>query len=375
MKILITGTHFTPAQAVIEELKKDKNLDIVYVGRKYTQEGDRSISQESQILPKIGVKFVPIITGRLQRLFTRYTIPSILKIFIGVVQSLYIVIREQPDIVLSFGGYVAVPTVISAWFLSIPIIIHEQTLVSGLSNTISSAFASEILVSFPDNKSFDPDKTVLTGNPLRRDLFSSVKNSNFVEIINLAKVEKLPLVLITGGNQGSHIINQTVYNCLEDLNKIACVIHQTGDSKFNDYGKLNGKRNSLIHPQRYVAVKWIDGLDMGFIFKNADLAISRAGINTLLESAYFGIPTLVIPITYLYKNEQMVNAKYFESMGLTKILPQLKLTPQALVININEMVRNLPKLKERAKKANNVVIPDAAKRIALETILLVKKTR
>lgn len=375
MKILITGTHFTPAQAVIEQLQKNEGVEIVYIGREYTQEGDKSLSVESQIMQKLGVKFIPIITGRLQRSFTRYTIPSILKIPIGIIQSLYFVAREQPDAVLSFGGYVAVPTIISAWLLSIPIIIHEQTLVSGLSNVISSWFASKIAVSFPDNKSFDSNKTVLTGNPMRKDLFTTFRNSNFEGIVTAAKKEVLPLILIIGGNQGSHIINQVVYNSLEDLNKLAFIIHQTGDSKFNDHENLSEKRNSLKYPQRYTAIKWIDGSEIGFIFKNIDLVVSRAGINTLLELAYFKVPTLVVPISYLYKNEQMVNAKYFESKGLAKILPQSKLTSQTLVTNINKMVKDLPKLREKAKEANKVIIPDAAKRVALETILLAKNPR
>lgn len=375
MKILITGTHFTPAQAVIEQLKRNEGVKIVYIGRKYTQEGDNSLSVESQILPKEGVKFIPIIAGRLQRSFTRYTISSILKIPIGVIQSLYLVAKEQPDVILSFGGYVTVPTIISAWLLSIPIIIHEQTLVSGLSNVISSWFASKIAVSFPDNKSFDSNKIVLSGNPMRKDLFEPVRNSNFEEIVTAAKAEKLPLILITGGNQGSHIINLAVFDCLEDLNKMAFVIHQTGDSKFDDYEKLSEKRNSLKYQQRYIAIKWIDGLEIGFIFKHVDLVVSRAGINTLLELSYFKVPTLVVPISYLYQNEQMVNAKYFESAGIAKILPQSKLTSQTLIINIKEMVKNLPKLKEKAKEAISIIIPDAAKRVALETILLAKKPR
>ena len=71
MKILITGAHFTPAQAVIEELQKEPDIKITYLGRKYTQEGDKSLSVESQILPKLGVKFIPVIAGRLQRSFFR----------------------------------------------------------------------------------------------------------------------------------------------------------------------------------------------------------------------------------------------------------------------------------------------------------------
>ena len=85
-----------------------------------------------------------------------------------------------------------------------------------------------------------------------------------------------------------------------------------------------------------------------------------------------GKPTLVIPIPYLYKDEQNQNAKYFAELGLTKILPQSKLTRDNFLQNIKDMLKNLPKLKENAARAKEVVIKDAAQRIALETILLGK---
>src|SRR3989344_8533303 len=98
MKILVTGAHFTTAMAVIEELQKQPNIELVYVGRKTTREGDSSPSPESKIIPEMGVRFIPIITGRLQRSFTIYTIPSLLKIPIGLLQSFWIIFREKHKI-------------------------------------------------------------------------------------------------------------------------------------------------------------------------------------------------------------------------------------------------------------------------------------
>src|SRR3989344_5972341 len=163
MKILITGAHFTPAVAVAEELKKTKGVEIVYVGRKTTQEGDESPSAESKVLPTLGIKFIPLIAGRLQRSFTIYTIPSFLKIPIGFLQAFFIILKEKPDVILSFGGYVAVPIVVMGWLLSVPIIVHEQTLVSGLANKISSLFADKVALSFLDKDRVN-EKTIVTGN-------------------------------------------------------------------------------------------------------------------------------------------------------------------------------------------------------------------
>lgn len=373
MKIIITGSHFTPAQAVIEELKKDKNVQIVYFGRKYTREGDKSPSVESQVLPGLGVKFIPVIAGRLQRSFTIHTLPSLIKIPVGFLQAFYLLLRERPNVILSFGGYSAVPTVISAWLLSIPIIIHEQTLVPGLANTISSWFADKIAVSFKENEFFKKNRVVVTGNPMRKELFGNTKSADFDKILADAKKEKLPVILITGGNQGSHLINQTVFNCLDQLNKKAYIIHQTGDSKFNDFEKLEEARQRLKYSGRYKVRKWIDGGDFGVILKNTDLVVSRAGINTLLELAYFSVPTLVIPIPYIYKNEQMVNARFFEKLGLVKILLQDDTNAKTLEENINQMIDRLPQLRQGAEGAKSLANSDAAKRLALETMLLVDK--
>lgn len=366
MRILITGAHFTPAVAVIEQLKKYPDAKIVYVGRKTTQEGDFSKSLESQIIPKLDVKFIPITTGRLQRSFTIYTIPSLLKIPVGLLAALYIVLTEKPDVTLSFGGYVSVPVVIASWLFSIPILIHEQTLVSGLANRISAVFANKVALSFKNNQI--NEKRIITGNPLRNIVKGNEgKLGELGEIFRLAGKEKLPVILITGGNQGSHIINKTVEDVLDKLTKEAFVIHVTGENKFNDFERL---RELGSFGERYLVRKWINE-EYGVVLKKVNLVISRSGINTLTELAYIGKPALVIPFPHLYGDEQNKNARYFENAGLVKILPQSKLSGSSLVENIKLLLKNLPKLKQEAKNARKVLTPDAAQRLALETILLI----
>ena len=357
MKILITGAHFTPAVAVTEELKQFPNIQVIYVGRKKTLEGDSTPSVESRILPSMGVKFIPIVMGRLQRSFTIYTIPSLLKIPIGFIQAFFIILSCKPDVILSFGGYVAVPLVLMAWLFSVPVIVHEQTLVSGLASKITSLFADKIAVSFPNTKT--GEKVILTGNPIR-------KGVNLIHPEGGKEGGKL--VLITGGNQGSHVINLAVEQSLGEISKIARIIHITGDNKYHDYERLKNLENN-----HYSVRKWIDD-GWGAILSEVDFVVSRAGINTLSELAYLGKPALVVPIPYLYGDEQNKNAKYFEKLGLVKILPQSQLSAETLLKNIKSMLKNLPQLKEKAKMARKVLIPDAAKRLALETVLLAGKT-
>ena len=364
MKILVTGTHFTTALAVIEELKKYKEADIVYVGRNNTMEGDVSSSVESVVLPEIGIKFISIIAGRLQKSFTPYTIPSLLKIPVGFIQAFFIILVEKPQVILSFGGYVSVPVVFMAWLLSIPIIIHEQTIVTGLANKISSWFADKIAISFSEIELSKNSKAILTGNPIRHEVIKYYQGVN----VNhpggdIASHHRLPVMLVTGGNQGSHVINVAVERCLKKLFKMVSVIHQTGDSKFKDFERLKKLEN-----EKYKVYKWID--NMGVVMKSVDLVVSRAGINTLAELAILGKPALVIPIPYLYQDEQVKNAEYFEKLGLVRILPQAKLNSETILKSIKSCLNDLNHLNESAKKAKSVIIPDASKRVALETILL-----
>lgn len=356
MKVLVTGAHFTPAVATIEELKKIENTEIIYVGRKTTQEGDKTLSVESQVLPSLGVKFIPIITGRLQRSFTIYTIPSLLKIPVGLLQALYIILSQKPDVILSFGGYVAVPIVITGWLFSIPVIVHEQTLISGLANKISSFFADKIAVSF-EKSAYKGENVVMTGNPVRHEI---VKESLGV---NRNPPPRWPTVLIMGGNQGSHVINLAVEECLDKLLRVAKVYHQTGDSKYQDYERLYKKEGNYYRVFKFITAEYPE------ILQEADLVVCRAGINTLTEVALLGKPTLLIPIN---NKEQKKNAQYFEELGLAKTLPQSKLSGKNLLDNIKLMLNNLQLLKEKAKEAKKMIIPNGAKRLALETVLLGK---
>lgn len=290
MKILLTGAHFTPAVAVIEALRQrsgDKKLDLLYVGRSTTLEGDSTPSVESTVIPSIGVRFVPITTGRIQRRLSIYALVSLIKIPIGLVQGFWIVANERPDVVVSFGGYVGFPIVLAAWFLSIPVIIHEQTLVMGLANRMSSVFAKKIALSFPVKQFKDDPRVVVTGNPLRQEIVDpSDPPAEIKKFLDQAKHQHKKIIVVTGGNQGAHIINQTVGGALPELLKDFYIIHQTGDSQFHDYENLEEIRQGLGElGDRYYLARFIKE-GWGKILESAEIVVCRAGINTLTELAY-----------------------------------------------------------------------------------------
>lgn len=363
MKILLTGAHFTPTLAVISELKRIPEMDLVYIGRFHTIEGDSVYSAESRIIPSYGVKFYGIDAGRIQKHFSFKTLLSLFKIPKGIIQAFIILLKERPDVIVSFGGYVSVPVVLCGWLLSIPILIHEQTLVSGLANRFGAFFASRICIGFDQNMQKD-HRVVFTGNPIREEVFNpnSTLSKELTELFAEAKKHHLPVILVTGGNQGSHLINLKIEEIVPELFEIACVIHQTGQSEFRDYDRLDSRRSS-----RYIPMKWI-GSEIGNILSKTDMLIGRSGINTLLESAYWGIPSLIVPIPYLYKSEQQKNAEFFKNLGLCSVIEQKDINKDILLAKIKEMIENLEKLKLQAKKSGHLVVKDAAKRIVAEIV-------
>lgn len=376
MKILLTGSHFTPAQAVIEELKKIPHIEIVYIGRKTTLEGDKTQSRESLVLPDAGVKFLPLIAGRIRRNFDIYTLTSLFKIPIGFFQSFFYLFNEKPDVIVSFGGYVGLPVVFSGWLLSKPILLHEQTLISGMSNFISSFFADKIAVSFEKDYSFPKNKVVVTGNPIRKELQNGGTPSKEIKnFINESKKIKKPLIFITGGNQGSHFINEKCSPILNKLTENFYVIHQSGDSKFHDFENLGKLREGFKYPSRYLVEKWFDPEDIFEILKNSEFVISRAGANSLGEFCFFGVPALVIPIPYLHNREQEKNARYFHEKGICEILPQKEITPAKLFEKIMQMHEKNIYYSGKAvlAKKNCTLQIDAAKKIAQEIQILLKK--
>lgn len=336
-KIVLTGGHLTPALATIEELKSRKDWEIFYFGRKYNFEGKKIISEEYLSIPKTGAKFINITTGRLQRKFTRFTFLSLIKIPFGLFQSLIELIKIKPVLVLSFGSYVSVPVVFLAWLLKIPVVSHEQTTTKGLASKINSFFSSKIAVSFPESLTVFPKfKTVLTGLPIRNEIFSDKKDGFLREIDFIAKKTGLPLLYITGGNQGAQIINQNVWEILPKLLEQFLVIHQTGKL---DYQNALSVKEGLTEKlqERYCCQSFIPGGELGWIFKNAQIIVSRAGANICWELACLGKPAILIPLPFTQANEQLKNALKLDKGGLVKIIRQAELNPEVLLKSLAEI--------------------------------------
>ncbi|MCH7541637.1 UDP-N-acetylglucosamine--N-acetylmuramyl-(pentapeptide) pyrophosphoryl-undecaprenol N-acetylglucosamine transferase [Patescibacteria group bacterium] len=365
MKIVISGGHLTPALAVISELKKRNLNDIFFIGRAKATEGETTPSAESTIIPNLGIKFYAIPVGRLQRRFTRYTIPSLLKSPIGVGNSMLILSQERPDLVISFGSYVALPVIIAAWVLGIPSITHEQTVMGGLANKIIARLAKRIALSWPDSlELFPKSKSVVTGIPIRAEILDAEK-----------KRTSRPLVFITGGNQGAHSINETILEIIEPLLEKYEVVHQTGGSEtFRDYEMLMAKVSQLPRKlqSRYQAFKWLNSKDLADVYARTSLVVGRSGANTVSEVAALGLPALFIPLPWSGANEQEKNALMLQNLGGALVLTQERLTPKRLLAAINSMIINLNKYKMNSKAAKKMINPEAAKLFVDEAIKLAR---
>lgn len=357
MKILITGGHFAPAFAVIEELKKDNT--IVFVGRKYALEGDSSESFEFITISQLGIPFYNLKTGRVQRKFTKHTIPSLLKIPSGILEAYFLIKKINPDIVLTFGGYVGFPISIASFFLKIPIVLHEQTQDAGLSNKIISHFADKICISFATSRKYFPEsKTILTGNPVRKEIFE------YDNELNIPK--NLKIIYITGGSTGSHFINSLVFDNLPKLLGKYIVIHQTGESgEFQDFKKLKIYKESLAPElrKRYILKKFISISEIGWIYKNSSLVVARSGINTICEILALSKRCLLIPLPHGQSLEQLKNSILVKKSGLGDYIEQNKMDNDLFIQKINFMLEN-EKLYKKNKTINNNTISEAGNRLA-----------
>lgn len=360
-KIIITGGHLTPALAVIELMEKCE-WEVIFIGRKYAFEGEKTLSAEYRITRKLGLPFISLTSGRWQRNLTRHTFFSLLKIPIGFFQSFYWLIKLHPHLILSFGGYLALPVAMAGWFLGIPVVTHEQAVNPGLANQIINFFAKKVAVSWPETlEKIKGKKIILTGNPIRKEIFAQTPNPK-------PQIPKndLPLIYITGGSTGSHAINEVIKNILPQLLEKYNVIHQCGDSQeYKDYEKLLKIKDQLppLFKNRYFVVKYLDFLEIGSVLKKADLVVGRSGANTITELAALGKPAILIPLPWAGQNEQFENAKILEKAGIAVILEQKNLTGETLYNNINTLSQNLEQYKKNGRKAKELVDLKAAEKI------------
>lgn len=354
-KIIITGTHITPAIELIHQLKNDRDIDweIYYIGRRFNSSSLSEASIESKIIPQNKVKFYGILCGKFDRRWLPNTIKGLPQIFSGFKEAYQILTKIKPHLVLSFGGYVSVPVIIAAWLQKIPSITHEQTSTLSLSTKINALFCRWVALSFPTK---NPDtKYIVTGNLLRREIFNI--HSEFFEKQKI-DLKKYPLIYLTAGNQGSHHLNLILKKILPIISAKFTIIHQTGPKDFALFQK-----NSSKFP-RYFAKSYINSPDIGWIFHHSKLIISRAGANTTQEIAALNKNSIVIPLLVSQQDEQLKNAFWLQKKlsKNTIVIKDSELTPELLENSITKLTHQ-KKISSRVLPSPNLKLLKLIKRL------------
>jgi len=291
-----SGGHVVPALTLIDKLRRSgkiEQLNYFYIG------GRNSI--ERNLVSEIFISYKPIFTGKLRRYFSVENFLDIFKIGLGLVQSFFYLLKfsNKNTLVFATGGFVSVPVVIAAWLTGKTIYIHEQTSRVGLANKICSKFSKKVFVSFEDSLKFFPkDKTELSGYPVRDEIFNDKINEILINKIHINKVQK-PILFITGGGNGSVLLNDLIQVNLNELKKDYFIIHQVGKNFIENFGKLED--------ENYLPVAFI-GKEMIDLLKISKVIISRAGAGTVSELMALNKRSIFIPLKIAQKNEQYHNA-------------------------------------------------------------------
>jgi UDP-N-acetylglucosamine--N-acetylmuramyl-(pentapeptide) pyrophosphoryl-undecaprenol N-acetylglucosamine transferase len=365
--IALTGGHITPALALIEALQERDDISMVFIGRKHAMEGSRTLSFEYQLVREKGIRFVSITAGRLQRYISWQTILSILKIPIGYVQAFIYCLRKRPSLIVSFGGYVALPPAIAGWLCRIPVITHEQTLVAGLSNKIIARIAKRVCVTFPETLTQLPKgKAVYTGLPMREGLFTPPKRAPIA-----LDLKQYPLIYVTGGGTGAQSLNRLLFPILPALLRHHSIIHQVGDTSLTQAQTIRAALPSGYR-DRYIVRSYIPTTTLSWVLSHAALVLGRSGANTVMELAAVAKVAVLVPLPWSAGREQQENAAWLARNGGAVVLKQPELTPQILENTIEATWANLKSFQQRADACASRIPRDGTKRFVreIEHILL-----
>ena len=359
MRLVVTGGHLTPALAFLQECRLHKD-SILFFGRRFSSEANRIESHEKSEAETLGASFVTITSAKLNRLMRARSLFLAPKLAVGVTQALVHLASFKPDVVVTFGGYLAVPVAIAARMLKIPIITHEQTRGAGLANEVISRWAKKAALSWPESSRYFPkEKTVVIGNLVRREFFeeSEGQRPSWFEGMTSERV-----LTITGGNQGSQTINRVVAESLSELTKRYQIVHQCGGVGSDFFDFLSHKRLLLPSERRekYLVRSWFSSAEMAWLFRRSHLIIARAGANTVSEVMAVGAPTLFIPLPHAYRNEQLINAQSAVRGGAGRVLEQKRLSKEVLLEEITNIGRNYRSYGLAARKLKKNINPQAA---------------
>lgn len=337
-----------PALAIAEALRESRgDIEIVFLG---TASG-----LESKIVPSFGESFRVIQAGGLVGKSIADRAKGAVNAAIGVAQSLKLLRKIKPAVVVGTGGFVMAPVLLAARLLRLPFVIQEQNSYPGLTTRRFAGWAKQVCIAYPQAaQHLTNASTILTGNPLRKQLveFASTSRTN--------SQGNPPRILITGGSLGARSINNAVAESLAELCSLANVTWQFGRSGAPD--ALSSTMQVLTDTGKLQAAAFFD--DMPRRYADSDMVVCRAGAMTLSEVSLFGLPSLLIPFPHAAHDHQTSNAKSFQEAGAASLIQDKELDGEALLTGCKTILTDRKKYDSMSAAMNSLARPTAAKQIA-----------
>ncbi len=341
-----TGGHVFPGLSVARQLQKE-GWEVRWLGT-----ADR---MEAELVPKHGIEidFIRVKGLRGKGIISLLKAPF--QILSAIMQARGHIKRWKPDAVLGMGGYVSGPGGVAAWLSGIPLIVHEQNAVAGLTNQWLSKIAQKVFQAFPG--AFQQAQVV--GNPVRQELAHLICPTQRLE-----NRQGLIRILVMGGSQGAQILNQTLPEAIAQLGAGYEVLHQAGKGNADSVAKAY-QANQV---KNYRSVEFID--DVVEAYQWCDLVICRSGALTVSEVAAAGSASIFVP--FMHKDrQQALNADYLVNSGAAIMIEQGELTVRKLVDTVLKLDRE--SLVKMAKKARESALFDADKIVADSIISITEK--
>ena len=344
-----TGGHIFPGIAVAQSLAS-QGWNIHWLG---TQE-----RMEAQLVPRYGypISFINISGLRNKGLKSWLTMPF--KLIRSLWQSIAVIRRVKPDVVLGMGGYASAPGGLAAWLLRKPLVLHEQNAVAGMSNRYLAKVATKVLAAFP-NAYRDNINYEVVGNPVRQEIRDN--RDDELDPLVCAQTKPGKKILIIGGSLGAKILNDTLPAAIAELADANIQVwHQSGAN--NQKSVLKDYQNvGFINGQVKVS-EFID--DMAAAYSWADIVICRAGALTVSELAMAGKAAIFVPLPHAVDDHQTKNAMYLVTRGAAKLFPQNEFNATGLAQMLADLFAADHLVQTMAKAALAAAHADATVRVS-----------
>ncbi len=340
-----TGGHVYPGLAVARALQA-QGIPVVWMG---THKG-----LEARVIPEAGIEMAWLDVSGLRGKGVMTLLAAPFKLVRALYQSVAIMRKHKPLAVLGMGGFVAGPGGLVASLMGIPLVIHEQNAVPGLTNRLLSKFSAKVLEGFPGSFVQAKSKAVPIGNPVRKDIAELPSPAERM-VSHKGKLR----VLVVGGSLGAQALNETVPAALAELapDMRPLVRHQAG----RDKDQMTREQYARYSVDAQIS-PFIE--DMAEAYAWADVVICRSGALTVAELAAAGVASVLVPYPYAVDDHQTANGLYLSENGAAVLLSQTELTASALAGHLENMTQAPERLLQMAEKARELARPNATAEVA-----------